>query len=168
MNSGIGEPIVPSGADDGGAAPDEGREPSEEVLWKARALEAEEKLAACETRLVELEGELSSARESLAGVERRAEIERALSGASVVDLETAVMLTESAIAEMDTPDVAVAVRDLRARKPFLFGERGGGVSSAMGARSASDEDPLGDLAASARGSGDRAELLRYLRARRRG
>jgi len=168
MNGGFGKPDVPEGTGGTDAVVDDRVDPSEEVLWRARALEAEEKLEACEGRILDLEGELGAAREALAGVERRAEIERALSGASVVDLETAVMLTESAVAQMDEPDVELAVRELRARKPFLFGDSVGGVSSAMGARVSSGDGGLGELASRARGSGDRGELLRYLRARRRG
>ena len=164
----IGETQGVPGDANGGGEPVDRDPPSEEVLWKSRALEAEEKLEACGTRVGELEGELSSARDALASVERRAEIERALGGSGAVDLETAVMLVESALSSMDEPDVGRAVRELRARKPFLFGGGDGGLSSAMGARRETGDDGIGELATRARGSGDRRELLRYLRARRRG
>ncbi len=79
------------------------------------------------------------------------------------------MLTEAVIGEMDEPDVSVAVRELCERKPFLFAckRQGahGGVSMSPAAEGSSD-DGLGTMAARARGSGDRSELLRYLRARR--
>ena len=151
------------GADQGGEA-----RVNEEVVWKARAQEAEEKLAACEQQIEALEGELSSAKEMIAGVERRSEIELALTESGTIDLETARLLTESAIASMDEPDIAVAVRELRARKPYLFDKVAGASSaSVMGAMSApTKDDELGSMADRARGSGDRAELLRYLRARR--
>ena len=143
---------------------------SEDVIWKARAEEAEEKLAVCEARIGELEGELSSANEAVVSTQRRGDIERELTAARAVDFETACLLTEATIGEMDEPDVAVAVRELKARKPFLFscatkGMTGGAVmSSQMG----SGSNGLGRMASSARSSGDRNELLRYLRARRGG
>jgi len=143
---------------------------SEDVIWKARAEEAEEKLAVCEARVGELEGELSSANEAVVSTQRRGDIERELTAARAVDLETACLLTEATIGEMDEPDVAVAVRELKARKPFLFScathsTTGGSVmSSQMG----SGSNGLGRMASSARSSGDRNELLRYLRARRGG
>lgn len=159
----------PGGLGEGGEG-DSGQDPrvSEEIVWKARAQEAEEKLAACEERIETLEDELASARDMVASVERRSEIELALTESGTIDLETSRLLTESAIASMDEPDIEVAVRELRARKPYLF-DKGAGAASAsvMGAMtSKSGDDELGSMADKARGSGDRAELLRYLRARR--
>lgn len=164
------------GGNGGGEAPEAQGPPelSEELVWKARAQEAESQLGACHDRIEELETELARAQETVAMTERRAMIERELTSAQAIDLETAHLLTEAAISEMDEPDVAIAVRELRARKPFLFvcddpAHRGRG-SGAMSAfeRGTRSEDDLGDLAQSARSSGDRNELLRYLRARRRG
>lgn len=149
---------------------------SEEVIWKARAEEAEEKLAACEAKVSALETELSSANEAVVSTQRRGDIERELTAARAVDLETACLLTEATIGEMDEPDVAVAVRELKARKPFLFSSGthsthmgNGNRGSSMSAQSShSMGDGLGQMASSARMSGDRNELLRYLRARRGG
>ncbi len=90
------------------------------------------------------------------------------------------MLTEAAIGEMDEPDVVLAVRELKSRKPFLFsgvshgidGGAGYGIGSSMSAVAGNGTGTsghgLGQLASSARSSGDRNELLRYLRARRGG
>jgi len=144
---------------------------SEDVIWKSRAIEAEEKLAACEARVGELESELSSANEAVVSTQRRGDIERELTAARAVDLETACLLTEATISEMDDPDVAVAVREIKARKPFLFsysrqGSSGGAVMSAQ--LGSGGGNGLGKMASSARSSGDRNELLRYLRARRGG
>lgn len=142
---------------------------SEDVIWKNRAQEAEEKVEGLEMRVVELEGELASANDAVKTVERRGEIDRELVAAKAVDLETARLLTEATIGEMDSPDVAIAVRELCDRKPFLFACKKHGVNSglAMGptaVRNGTDE--LETMASSARSSGDRSELLRYLRVRR--
>lgn len=143
---------------------------SEEVLWKARAQEAEEKVAHLEARVQELESSLEGANEMVRAVERRGQIDRELTAAKAVDLETARMLTEATIGEMDEPDVAMAVRELCQRKPFLFAGRrsGAGSGSAMspGPQRASGDDDLDAMARRARSSGDRGELLRYLRVRR--
>ena len=143
---------------------------SEEVIWKARAEEAEEKLAACEARIGELESEVASANEALVSTQRRGEIERELTAARAVDMETACLLTEATISEMDDPDVAIAVRELKARKPFLFAcsKHKVQVGASMSAHMSGEANGLGQLASSARCSGDRNELLRYLRARRGG
>lgn len=164
----------------GGIDPiDEGGEPmsevdemipvSGEVVWRARAEEAEERVATLEAQVLELESQLSSARETISSVERRGEIDRELTAAKAVDLETARLLTEAAIGEMDEPDVAIAVRDLCQRKPFLFACRSGGGrrGTAMSpAPSGGAVDELDEIAQRARSSGDRSELLRYLRVRR--
>jgi len=146
---------------------------SEDVIWKSRAEEAEEKLAACEARLGELADELESANAAVVSTQRRGDIERELTAARAVDLETACLLTEATIGEMDDPDVAVAVRELKSRKPFLFScsshASGGGMGGgAMSSQVGSGGNGLGKMATSARSSGDRNELLRYLRARRGG
>ncbi|MFK7760038.1 MAG: hypothetical protein AB8C13_08830 [Phycisphaerales bacterium] len=143
---------------------------SQDVIWKARAEEAEEKLAVYEARVGELERELSSANEAVVSTQRRGEIERELTAARAVDLETACLLTEATIGEMDEPDVSVAVRELKTRKPFLFSceTHGTHVGSAMSASAGASGGGLGPMASSARMSGDRNELLRYLRARRGG
>jgi len=142
---------------------------NEEVIWKARAEEAEEQLEQLQGRVNELEMALANANQTIAHVERRSEIDRELTSAKTVDLETARMLTEAVIAEMDEPDVSVAVRELCDRKPFLFAckKQAGHARVSMSPQAPGDEgEAIGALAQRARGSGDRSELLRYLRARR--
>lgn len=142
---------------------------SEEVIWKARADEAEEKVAQLEARVGELEGELVSANEAVKTVERRGEIDRELTAAKAIDLETARLLTEATIGEMDEPDVSIAVRELCDRKPFLFASKQSGMHRgvSMGPSAVrNSDDELESMANSARSSGDRSELLRYLRVRR--
>jgi hypothetical protein len=142
---------------------------SEEVIWKSRAQEAEEKVSELEARVLELEGEVASANESVKAVERRGEIDRELTAAKTIDLETARLLTEATIEEMDSPDVSIAVRELCDRKPFLFAsrQRANLQSVSMGPTGGSGgDDELESMAMRAKSSGDRSELLRYLRVRR--
>lgn len=161
-----GEPIGGGGGE--AASENTGPPISEELIERARAEEAEAKCDALEARLRESESQLAEARLALDSAERRREIERQLAEAQAVDIETASLLTEVAIEQMDEPDIAVAVGELRRRKPFLFCEAKparAGVSMA-----AHVEQPAGagleSLADEARVSGDRRVLLRYLRQRR--
>ena len=147
----------------------QGAHVSEEVIWKARAEEAEEQVQELQSKLGELEMALGKAQETILHVERRGEIDRELTAAKAVDLETARLLTEAVIAEMDEPDVVLAVRELCDRKPFLFGAKrhaaSGGVAMSPDQGQGGDEE-LSTIAQRAKSSGDRSELLRYLRARR--
>ena len=158
------------GGGDGEAAKVGGDVPiSEEVIWKAKAEEAQEKVAQLEARVGVLEGELAAANESVSAVERRGQIDLELVAAKAIDLETARLLTEATIAEMDSPDVAVAVRELCDRKPFLFACKKPSAHQGVSMGPASvrrEDDELETMASNARSSGDRSELLRYLRVRR--
>ncbi|MFI4898392.1 MAG: hypothetical protein ACIARR_11265 [Phycisphaerales bacterium JB059] len=132
---------------------------SEEVLLRARAEEAEGRCRAQEERIAALEAELEAAREALEASERRRQIDLALSDSDTVDLEVARLLTEAAVSQMDEPDVALAVEELRARKPFLFRSAPGGAGRpGPGMRPAEEGSPAGGLeglAEEARRSGDR-------------
>jgi len=144
---------------------------SEELLLKARADEAEERCEAHESRIAELESELRAAREAIDASERRREIDRTLGDADTVDLETARLLTEAAVAQMDEPDVAMAVEELRRRKGFLFhveepAPTSRGVAMRPAPEAPTEREELDGLAERARQTGDRRLLLRYLRQRR--
>ncbi len=134
-------------------APD-GRHQAEATAARLREVEA---------ALAEARARLEQTREALDAAERRRVIERELARAEAIDLETATLLTEAAIAGMDKADVALAIADLRRRKPFLF--RAPARSGAMGPR-AGAPDALAAAATTARDSGDRRALLEYLRLRR--
>lgn len=127
-----------------------------------------ERVKELESRVIELEGALAEARAAVASASRKAEIERALTAAGAIDLEITTPLVEQVVSGMDEPDVGKAVRDVRAGKSFLFRTAaGGGVKSeAMAGDSAVAGSGLDDLASDAKASGERGDLLRYLRARR--
>lgn len=118
-------------------------------------------------RIAELEQELAQATADLRSERRRAEVDRALADAGALDLETARLLCE----RQPDADVADVVRDLRRRKPFLFGtphDRGPRQSAMSPHAPAPRGETPEDLAEQARRSGDRGTLLRYLRTRRAG
>ena len=99
-------------------------------------------------------------------MERQQKIDRLLAESEAIDLEAARLLTEAAVEEMEEPDVEAVVEDLRRHKPYLFRQRGP-VRLAMGARTrAGSQERAEDAAREASMSGNRRDLLRYLRLRR--
>ncbi|MBL8760369.1 MAG: hypothetical protein JNL50_03620 [Phycisphaerae bacterium] len=135
---------------------------TDDLLWRRRAIAAEERLA-------DLEKQLDQARSAIGQAEQRARLEREAQAMNAVDVETVVLLAQAALAGMDAPDVGAALRDLKRRKPFLF--RAAPSTAPSAASMAGDAGDPGDahLARAleeARTSGDRQALLRYLRLRR--
>ncbi|MBL0921564.1 MAG: hypothetical protein IBJ10_05480, partial [Phycisphaerales bacterium] len=86
-----------------------------------------------------------------------------------LDLETARLMTEAAVAQMPERDVAGAIAELRRSKPFLFRSPAGGASPpALSPRAeAPQRTDLSGALEEAAVTGDRAALLRYLRLKRR-
>ncbi len=130
--------------------------------------ELEQKLTELQSKYDQAQSALEETRKQLETTERRQEIDRALMEADTIDLEAARLLTQVAIGVMDEADVKAAVGELRKNKPYLFRRTavaGGGV---MAARPRSNPGAaLTDAAHCAAASGDRRDLLRYLRLRRK-
>jgi len=142
---------------------------SDDVMGQEEAAVTEETAAGLEERIGALETQLAQAHEALDASERQRSIDLALVEADAVDVETARLLTEMAVLEMEEPDVRLAIAELRERKPFLFRRsRRGGVSAMGIGGGAGAGDALEDAAETALATGDRASLLAYLRMRRRG
>lgn len=121
--------------------------------------------AAMESQLAHAQQELARAREALDTSERRRRIERELSQEGVIDLETAVLLSDAALGANPDADVRGVVLDLKRRKPFLF--RFAPRSASMAPReTANPAAALESAAKHARASGDRGSLLSYLRLKR--
>ena len=162
------------------AAPSEPAEPEEgdAIDWQARAQQAESKLSEVASKLGEVE---RAAHELYAAMEQQ-RLERIcdvlLLRAGVTDLQAArSALSDRVEAERSEGDereltldgqtsaIEAAVRSLVAERPGLFGGGGslGGVlrSTASGARSDAER-----AASEARSTGDRRQLLKYLRLRR--
>ncbi len=117
----------------------------------------------------QLERELAEARRTIEHLERRQRIDALLAEADAIDLDAARLLTERAVETMDEPDLALAVKDLKRHKPYLFRRPAPPWSgSTMSPRSDGEGDDLATAAASrAAQSGARRDLLDYLRLRRR-
>lgn len=166
VSGGLGEQPAP-GAERPKVRPEE--------LDDARAeTEAElaARLAQRDERIAELESALDDALAALAQAELSAAIDAAVADAGAIDPETVRLLIERELSAGGSADASEAAGRLREAKPFLFrgrspgrARRGGGAMSAALERAPARES-LDGLASKARSSGDRAELLRYLRERR--
>lgn len=139
---------------------------SEAIRYRKRAQAAEQEIELLRGKLKQVEGELTEAQRTAAYLERRQRIDELLAESEAIDLEAARLLTEHAVAQMDEPDVKLAVEDLRRRKPYLFRQRIASGSGAMAVRPSGDAEPAEEAAQRAVQTGDRRDLLRYLRVRR--
>jgi hypothetical protein len=139
---------------------------SESIRYRRRAQAAEQETQRLREALDQANASLRQTSEALESAERRQRVDQLLVESEVVDLEAARLLTEAAIATMDDADVAAVVDDLRQRKPYLFKRNETG--RAMSARPRHAKPGTGDAAEQAARTGDRTDLLHYLRMRRRG
>lgn len=159
--------IAPPETADAASAGDKLVPVSEAIRYRKRAQTAEQQIDQLNERLREVGARLDEAHKTIDGLERRAQVDALLLEADAVDLETTRLLTERAVKEMQEPDVKRAVEDLRRHKPYLFRGRTDHGPSAM-SPSVQDHghDPAEVAAQDAARSGDRRDLLRYLRLRR--
>ncbi len=140
---------------------------SEAIRYRKRAQTAEQQLEQLNTELGDLRTKLTEADQVITALERRQQVDALLMEADTVDLEAARLLTEQAVLMMDEPDVTMAVKDLKRHKPYLFRRRTEAGSSAMAPTiETPGHDPAELAAQDAARTGDRRDLLRYLRVRR--
>ncbi|MEM9881677.1 MAG: hypothetical protein AAF800_02020 [Planctomycetota bacterium] len=137
----------------------------ESIRYRKRAQAAEQRLTELADQFAGLKDDLEASRQTITLLERRQKIDALLAGSDAVDLEAARLLTEVVVGQMDEPDVEEAVRELRRQKPYLFRRP---VRSAPTAMSPDVEEPHDASAAAERAAatGDRRDLLDYLRLRR--
>lgn len=158
---GFGE--IPDGGP-GMPVPDgEGDRGARGVDCERRLQEAERRAEELSARVEELEDQLEKAGRDLEESRRRREVERLLTDAGALDVEAAALLVERTVEGQSEPDLAGAVRELRRNKPALFRASG---ASAMSGRVEGCGGELEELAEHAAATGDRRQLLRYLRLRR--
>ncbi|MCC6681761.1 MAG: hypothetical protein IT445_12740 [Phycisphaeraceae bacterium] len=138
---------------------------TEAIRYRKRAQAAEQQLESTRSKLDELASQLDEAQQTIGALERRQRIDAMLAESDVVDMEAARLLTERAVLEMDEPDVKLAVQDLQRCKPYLFRR----TRTSRSISPAVEDQPTHTehAAAEARASGDRRDLLRYLRLRRK-
>ena len=140
---------------------------SEAIRYRKRAQTAEQQLEQINEELRAMSAKLEEANQTVAGLERRQKVDALLMESDAIDLEAARLLTEQAVLLMDEPDIEMAVNDLRRHKPYLFRHRREPEDSAMAPSiHPNGHDPAEQAAEQAARTGDRRDLLRYLRLRR--
>ncbi len=140
---------------------------SEAIRYRKRAQTAEQELGDLKGQFQDVKVELEQARQAMSHLERRQAIDEILTDAETVDLGVARLLTETAVTMMDEPDIRLAIEDLRRHKPYLFHKRRSDAS-VMPARHRDGPGYRAEEAAErAAVSGDRRDLLKYLRLRRK-
>lgn len=140
----------------------------ESIRYRRRAQAAEQRLAELQSQFDQARQQLDQTRQQLESIERRQRIDQMLVESEAVDLEAARLLTEVAVAQMDKADVKLAIDELKKRKPWLFRRNGAAAGGPMTARSRPQAGhDLNQAAQAAADTGDRRDLLRYLRMRRR-
>ncbi len=158
-------------ADHGSADPVPGADKlvpvSEAIRYRKRAQTAEQQLEDLNEEVRTMRAKLSEADQTIVGLERRQKVDALLTEADAIDLETARLLTEQAVAQMDDPEVELAVNDLKRHKPYLFRHKEPhGISAMAPSLNHEGHDPAEEAAEQATKTGDRRDLLRYLRLRR--
>ncbi len=139
---------------------------AEALRYQQRAREAQQQLEALGAEQAQLRQQLDESRQTIASLERRQKIDQLLAESDTVDLAAARLLTEAAVADMDEPDLQLAVQDLRRSKPYLF-HAAPRLSTLAPALDPPHTAPEEDAAARAAQTGDRRDLLTYLRLRRK-
>jgi hypothetical protein len=140
---------------------------SEAIRYRKRAQTAEQQLEEINNEINAMQAKLTEASQTIVGLERRQKVDALLTEADAIDLETARLLTEQAVALMDEPEVELAVDDLKRHKPYLFRHKQAiGVSAMAPNIDHQGHDPAELAAEQATKTGDRRDLLRYLRLRR--
>ncbi|MBI1335833.1 MAG: hypothetical protein GC164_02595 [Phycisphaera sp.] len=150
-------------------APDKLVPVSEAIRYRRRAQNAEQSLQDLRQKFDALTSQLDDARQTIDQLERRRKIDELLSDSDTIDAQAARLLTEIAVEQMDDPDIQLAVDELKRHKPYLFRKRSNGHALAMPARSDAEHThhTLRQAADDAVNTGNRRDLLRYLRLRRK-
>lgn len=143
---------------------------TESIRYRRRAQAAEQQLAELRTKFDDARQELDETRRQLDDTERRRRIDQLLVASDAIDLDAARLLTEAAVETMDDADVDAAVAELRRTKPYLFAGSSGTSAAGGGTMSprprGGDRSQVETAAEAAASSGNRRDLLRYLRMRR--
>lgn len=144
---------------------------SEAKRYRKRAQAAEATLEELKAQLAENQEQIRRSEVLIESLQRRQEMDEILVEHDAVDLETARLLVEQAIAEGDAEDVASAVAELQQRKPVLFRPRKAVQATAQAPREINGrtlrQESLERAASAASETGERRDVMRYLRLRRR-
>jgi hypothetical protein len=144
---------------------------SEAKRYRKRAQAAEATLEEVKAQLAQNEEQIRRSEALIESLERRVTIDEVLVESDAVDLEAARLLVEQSLAEGEADDVESAVAEIKRRKPMLFRRSRKVQAVAQASRDLNGHslhrDQLVRAASDASATGDRHDVLRYLRLRRR-
>ncbi len=160
------EPVTDVADDPADASPDKLVPVAEAIRYRKRAQTAEQQLDDAQQRLKALQTQLEQSRQAVDTLERRRQIDALLTASDAIDLDAARLLTEAALVAMDEPDAARAVDELKRRKPYLFHARAAAPAAMAAPLPDAADGPADRAAEQAAATGNRRDLLRYLRLRR--
>jgi len=143
---------------------------SEAIRYRRRAQQAEKELAEARQELEENRRRSEDMVRRVEQLEKDQELRRAVVGAGAKDIETAALVVKSRLEKIEGLGVSEAIEQVRKEKGYLFERQPAaeGLGKTLGARQkASGQGGLENAAKKAAQSGTRADMLEYLRARRR-
>lgn len=142
---------------------------SEAKKYRKRAQAAEKILEDLKQEITQKNQLLHENEQLINDLQHRQHIDELLVDSQAIDLDATRLLTEMALTQMQEPDVEQAVADLRMRKPLLF-RATQTVAASLGPKGfefqQQQSHSLEQAATEAHSTGNRTDLMRYLRLRR--
>lgn len=144
---------------------------SESIRYRKRAQSAEKKNEILSEQLSQAEAASREMADELGNVKLEQDLIRKLTAAGTVDLETAVLIAKARMGSSEKADLDIVVEQLKKEKQYLFGGQRNIVAAPQGTAVAKDrtrnsETILERAAKRAVSSGNRTDLLEYLKLRR--
>ena len=139
----------------------------EAIKYRKRAQLAEKQVQDLSNSVKELNEQLDQVNETVVYLERRQKIDSLLTDANAIDLDTARLLTEASVSLMESEDVELAIEDLKNAKPFLFAQHKATASFMPLHQDINELDSADKAAAKAMQTGNKLDLLKYLRLKRK-
>lgn len=146
---------------------------SESIKYRKRAQSAEKELAQLNEKLEQAMAENKNLNARLGNIEFEQKLTGHLKDAGIVDLETAVLLVEKRIEGKDENEITQIIDQLKEQKPFLFEQpqpsqvsRFSAKSAGVKPHNATGREHIERQGRQAARSGSRADMMKYLSARR--
>jgi len=142
----------------------------ESIRYRKRAQSAERQVELLSEQLVQSKSRIEAMSEELNCIRNEQEIMRKLAGCGAVDLEAAILIAKSRLAEEPQADLDGVIEQLQREKQYLFAEKqihsaSTKTSSAKG-RVQNNQAVLERAASKAATTGNRVDLQEYLKLRR--
>jgi uncharacterized coiled-coil protein SlyX len=144
---------------------------AESIRYRRRAQGAEKKVEELSEQLAAAQTEAARMSEQLSALQKEQELMRRLAVAGTKDLETAVLIAKARMEGSEKADLDGVIEGLKREKQYLFVENSGGVATSAKTAGAKERVRSGRVvletaAKKAATTGNRADMLEYLKRRR--